>query len=132
MDYAIDDTEFNIKVYSPTCMSCNNLTSLEKRTCNAFTKEIPLEIWQGDNNHSKPYKGDNGIQFEKTDTTKAANVGALSGTPGFVPKPPAYDGPKKPIKTKKLEDKTLDEIKEWITQLNEEAKKEVERLYDTS
>ena len=35
------------------------------RKCNAFTDEIPLEIWQGDNNHSKPLPDqDNDIVFE--------------------------------------------------------------------
>jgi len=128
----IDDTEFEIKVYSPTCTPCNNLISLEKRTCKAFTKGIPLEIWQGKNDHTKPYKDDNGIQFEKRDTTKAARVGALSGTPGYVPIPLAYDGPKKPIKTKKLEDKTMKEVMEWLAELQEQAKKEVDRLYDST
>jgi len=60
---------------------------------------------------------------------KAANVGALSGTPGFVPKPPAYDGMKKPIKTKKLEDKTMEEVMEWLAELQEQAKTEVDKLY---
>lgn len=34
--------------------------------CTAFSEEfsIPPEIWNGDNDHTKPYPGDNGIQFE--------------------------------------------------------------------
>jgi hypothetical protein len=63
----IDDTELDILKYSPTCTKCKNLTSLDTRTCKAFLKEIPLEIWNGDNNHRKPYKGDNSIQFEAID-----------------------------------------------------------------
>jgi len=70
--------------------------------------------------------------FGDDEALKAANVGALSGTPGYVPKPPAYDGPKTPIKTKKLEDKTMDEVMDWLAELQEQAKKEVDRLYDTT
>jgi len=65
-------------------------------------------------------------------TEKAARAEAVSGTPGYVPKPPAYDGMKKPIKTKKLEDKTMEEVMEWLAELEDMAKKEVDRLYDTS
>lgn len=64
-----------------------------------------------------------------TATDKAARVGALSGTPGFVPKPLAYDGMKKPIKTKKLEDKSLEEVMEWLEELKKKAQDEVDRLY---
>lgn len=31
--------------------------------CAAFPDGIPKEIWRGDNNHTKPYQGDHGIQF---------------------------------------------------------------------
>lgn len=125
----LDDKEVHLGAFSKVCTFCEHFE--EPWKCKAFD-EIPEEIWLGKNDHTKPYKGDNGIQFEKKDTTKAANVGALSGEPGFVPKPPAYDGMKKPIKTKKLEDKTMEEVMEWLADLQEEAKKEVARLYDTA
>ena len=64
MDYAIDDRVFRIKIYSPTCLPCKNLISSKNRTCLAFN-EIPLEIWNGDNSHTKPYEGDGGIRFQK-------------------------------------------------------------------
>ena len=67
--------------------------------------------------------------FGDDESLKAARVGALSGTPGFVPKPPAYDGMKKPIKTKKLEDKSLKEVMEWLEELKKKAQTEVDRLY---
>jgi len=63
--YTLDDRELNIKIYSPTCFYCKYLISLENRTCEAFPNRIPIEIWNGDNDHIKPYKGDNGIQFKK-------------------------------------------------------------------
>lgn len=60
----IDDRELNIKIYSPTCFHCIHLIHDEKRVCKAFPDGIPIEIWNGDNDHKKPYKGDNGIMFE--------------------------------------------------------------------
>ena len=33
--------------------------------CGAFPEGIPAEIAYGDVLHKKPFKGDNGIQFEK-------------------------------------------------------------------
>ena len=46
------------------CLYCKNLLSLSDRECVGFTKLIPDEIWQGKNDHSEPYPGDNGVQFE--------------------------------------------------------------------
>jgi len=63
--YILDDRGLDIKIYSPTCFYCKHLLSPENRTCEAFPNGIPLEIWNGDNDHTKPYEGDNGIQFEK-------------------------------------------------------------------
>ncbi len=35
------------------------------RLCEAFPDGIPHEIWIGENKHTEPYPGDNGIQFEQ-------------------------------------------------------------------
>ena len=64
------------------------------------------------------------------ETNKAARAEALSGTPGFVPIPEAYDGVNKPVKTKKLEDKSLKEMMDWLEELQQKAKVEVDRLYN--
>jgi len=37
----------------------------ETNACKAFLKGIPDEIAYGDNKHTNPYPGDNGIQFEE-------------------------------------------------------------------
>ncbi len=52
-------------VYSPVCTLCEHSTSMMSRLCKAFPKGIPHEIWIGENKHTEPYPGDNGIQFER-------------------------------------------------------------------
>lgn len=37
----------------------------ERPVCAAYPDGIPKEIAYGDNPHTTPHKGDNGIQFEK-------------------------------------------------------------------
>lgn len=40
----------------------------ERNYCSAFPDGIPSEIAYGDNPHTKPYEGDNGIQYKKEDS----------------------------------------------------------------
>jgi hypothetical protein len=51
--------------HSPVCAYCKNYIRNNSRQCKAFSNEysIPKEIWEGKNDHSKPYPGDNGIRF---------------------------------------------------------------------
>lgn len=59
------DDELPDGEYSPVCSWCKHWARPEKRRCAAFSSgTIPLEIWRGDNDHMKPYPGDNDIQFE--------------------------------------------------------------------
>ena len=48
-----------------TCLNCKNRISVN--TCLAFPKQIPAEILDGINNHTRAVKGDNGIRFEPMD-----------------------------------------------------------------
>ncbi len=48
----------------PQCLDCKNLIDDEKFTCKAFPDGIPDEILFNEADHTKPYKGDNGIRFE--------------------------------------------------------------------
>ncbi len=60
MEY-LDDSELTEIIYSPVCSFCAHL--LGKRECKAF-KKIPEKIWTGENNHTKPSPGDNGLRFQ--------------------------------------------------------------------
>jgi len=45
----------------------NSLPMKGGQKCAAFPDGIPDEIWLGKNDHTKPYPGDHGIQFEKAE-----------------------------------------------------------------
>ncbi len=46
------------------CHSCKHAYSVIARTCAAFPRGIPNDIWDGRHDHNQPYSGDNGIRFE--------------------------------------------------------------------
>jgi hypothetical protein len=54
----------------PQCFYCKHfITRGKTRQCKAF-EEIPREIYFNEFDHAKPYKGDNGIQFEPREEEK--------------------------------------------------------------
>lgn len=53
------------EVHTPICESCVNRSVEDPFRCLAFPKGIPDEILTGKNDHSKPFKGDHGIRYEK-------------------------------------------------------------------
>lgn len=48
------------------CDICIHYNGQYTGTCKAFPKGIPFIISMGQISHIKPYKGDRGIQFEKS------------------------------------------------------------------
>ena len=46
------------------CLACNNLND-NMTTCKAFPKGIPVKILIGHWDHTRPFKNDNGVQFER-------------------------------------------------------------------
>lgn len=62
----IVDRELDEIIYSPVCTLCTHYhRGKEEHTCKAFPYGIPDDIWSGDNEHKRPYAGDNGILFER-------------------------------------------------------------------
>lgn len=63
----LDDSHLARSLFSSVCSFCQHFhenSALGKvKTCNAFPKGIPKEIWSGQNKHTTPYPGDNGITF---------------------------------------------------------------------
>ena len=64
MQTKLDDNVFRISPYSSVCNRCVHFHKGARRKCDAFSEAIPLEIWEGKNDHRQPYPGDHGIQFE--------------------------------------------------------------------
>lgn len=60
MSFTIDKGH-EIPRYSPVCTFCKHAQDF--RCCAAFD-EIPLAIWSGENDHTRPFPGDGGVRFE--------------------------------------------------------------------
>lgn len=63
----LDDSMLYIPMYSTVCTFCKHLheksLAVGEHKCKAFDA-IPDEIWDGENDHKKPFPGDKGIIFE--------------------------------------------------------------------
>ena len=63
MKLILDDKDTTI-TYA-VCSLCKHLISIDKATCQAFPGGIPDEIFLYGNEHTAPFPGDHGIQFEE-------------------------------------------------------------------
>lgn len=88
MNNKIDDKSILEIHFSPICSFCIHLDSKSYNACRAFPNEgeIPLEIWDGSNNHTTSYPGDNGIMFERVPI-------AASGTDSYPLHEPKQNTP---------------------------------------
>jgi len=60
-DGIIGDARADVSIQ---CLACNNLNN-NMTTCKAFPDGIPEKILAGHWDHTKSFKDDNGIQFER-------------------------------------------------------------------
>lgn len=64
----LDDASLYISMFSNVCSRCQHFDEMspfgERKVCRAFSQGIPAEIWTGQNKHTSPFPGDNGIMFE--------------------------------------------------------------------
>jgi hypothetical protein len=53
-------------IHLPVCLTCAHFHAYERsgEFCDAFPDGIPLDILKGKNDHTAPYPGDHGIQYE--------------------------------------------------------------------
>lgn len=64
----LDDAELFAPMFSNVCSRCARYWDASafsgKHKCEAFPNGIPAAIWMGQNKHTEPYPGDNGLIFE--------------------------------------------------------------------
>ena len=58
------------------CLDCKHFRQNEDNVviCDAFPNGIPLEIFTEKVDHTRPYKDDNGIQFEPINATAKKEI----------------------------------------------------------
>lgn len=62
-----DEGEF-ARPTQPACNTCKHYIAFsDPPSCAAFTAGIPRKILVGDDMHRKPFRGDNGIMYERKD-----------------------------------------------------------------
>ena len=58
---------------APICMKCKRYRDKDGKqgmNCDAYPNGIPIEILTGEHDHTEPYEGDHGIQFEPVEDSE--------------------------------------------------------------
>ena len=58
----IHDNHLGASLFPMPCINCRHFNPNEERSCKAF-ELIPEEIWEGKNQHRRPFPGDKNITF---------------------------------------------------------------------
>src|SRR5262245_56271575 len=118
---ACDDSENRYVGTSPMCEDCRHRIGFDHLACAAFPGRISLEIWNGLRDHSTPYPGDGGVQFEPMTAEDRARqrqaedeliawshrrAEELRAAGKLKPGPPTDDAQPMPPETRRAEDKS--------------------------
>ena len=60
------------------CYDCIHFRGAKSGKCDAFPDQIPEPIWSGRFQHTEPFRGDGGIQFEPDTTTEFLTISELA------------------------------------------------------
>jgi len=62
-----------VSLMIPSCWDCRHFhnANQQRSTCDAFPSGIPMDILLSEQDHTSPYPGDHGIQFEPSDEALA-------------------------------------------------------------
>ena len=60
------------------CFRCKNLLGAKEGRCIAFPGKIPEPLWSGKVQHTEPFPGDGGVQFEANIAAEFLTVSELA------------------------------------------------------
>jgi hypothetical protein len=55
-----------VTAVTPHCETCARRNPYLLGQCEAFPEGIPMPILLGENDHTKPFEGDHGLQYKET------------------------------------------------------------------
>lgn len=72
-----DDSENRYDGSSAVCEPCRHRFGFPRLSCAAFPDRIPEAIWNGKNDHRRPYPGDAGLRFAEMNSEDCRRERAL-------------------------------------------------------
>ena len=67
-----------MKPAKTSCFRCKHFLGTKAGRCNAFPDRNPEQIWSGKFQHTEPFRGDQGIQFELDIATEFLTISELA------------------------------------------------------